>query len=159
MICLVNRTSEVFNLIYPEIKPAIELMQQADLRITKQRQDLLHYLNQYQDYYLPVKQVDSYLRQRYARMSYETVYRNIDELAALDIIEKRMFESGLHVKYQCDFKHTQHSHFICQNCGLVVELNEPPMTLFQGQIPEYKIKSQKLEVFGLCPACQAKGIQ
>lgn len=138
----------------PNIQYALDLMQNANLRITKQRKDLLTYLFNHEDHYLPVKQVDQYLRQNYKRMSYETVYRNIDELASLNIVEKRMFETGLHVKYQCDFQDIHHSHFICQHCGLVVELKEPNLDLCQVQIPTFQINSQKLEVFGLCPQCQ-----
>ncbi|WP_230914197.1 Fur family transcriptional regulator [Agrilactobacillus fermenti] len=133
---------------------AVQLMKKANLKVTKQRRDLIAFLYEHQDHYLPIKTVDQYLRNFYPRMSYETVYRNIDELSDLHIVEKRMFSSGLHVKFQCDFDHVQHSHFICENCGRVVELKEPPLAQVQDQLPDYQITAQHLEVFGLCPKCQ-----
>lgn len=136
------------------LNQAVFMMKKADLRITKQRRDLLNYLIAHQDFYLPVTQVDRYLRQRYAHMSYETVYRNIKELEALAIVETRLFDSGIAVKYQCDFDHVQHCHFICEQCGRVVELKEPPLAPLQQQIPDYTITTQHLEVLGLCPVCQ-----
>lgn len=142
-----TQTQETYN-------EAIELLKHDNVRITKQRTSMLDYLFNKRDYYIPLTEIDHELRQEYSRMSYETVYRNIEMLEDLHVVETRMFNTGLRAKYQCDFNNLQHSHFICENCGRVVELEAPSLEKVQEKLPNFKIDTQRYEVVGLCDKCQ-----
>ncbi|AKP67297.1 Fur family transcriptional regulator [Companilactobacillus ginsenosidimutans] len=135
---------------------AIELLKNDNVRITKQRTSMLDYLFNKRDYYVPITEIDHKLRQEYSRMSYETVYRNVEMLEELHVVETRMFNNGLRAKYQCDFNNVYHSHFICENCGRVVELEAPSIDAVQSILPNFKIESQHYEVMGLCDDCAEK---
>lgn len=132
---------------------AIELLKNDNVRITKQRTRMLDYLFNKRDYYVPITEIDHQLRQEFNRMSYETVYRNVEMLEELHVVETRMFNNGLRAKYQCDFDNVDHSHFICENCGRVVELDKPDMGSVRDKLPGFEIDSQHYEVIGLCDAC------
>lgn len=135
---------------------AIKLLKNDNVRITKQRTSMLDYLFNKRDYYVPITEIDHQLRKDFSRMSYETVYRNVEMLEELHVVETRMFNNGLRAKYQCDFDNVYHSHFICENCGRVVELEAPDLNTIQQKLPNYKIESQHYEVMGLCDDCVKK---
>ncbi|EHN59695.1 Fur family transcriptional regulator [Oenococcus kitaharae] len=140
------------------IGEALEVMKKNGLKITNQRSDMLQYLADRQDYYLPIKEIDLFLRQTYKHMSYETVYRNVQELEKISVLETRNFKNGLCVKYQCDFKNLKHCHFICEKCRRVIELKRPDLTDFQKQIPDCEINSTDFELFGVCADCLAAAV-
>ncbi|KRL67049.1 Fur family transcriptional regulator [Companilactobacillus versmoldensis] len=140
------QTEETYN-------QAIELLKNDNVRITKQRTSMLDYLFNKRDYYVPITEIDHKLRQEYSRMSYETVYRNVEMLEELHVVETRMFNNGLRAKYQCDFDNLNHSHFICENCGRVVELAAPAIKEVEKKLPNFQIDSQHYEVMGLCDKC------
>lgn len=140
------QTEETYN-------QAIELLKNDNVRITKQRTSMLDHLFNKRDYYVPITEIDHKLRQEYSRMSYETVYRNVEMLEELHVVETRMFNNGLRAKYQCDFDNLNHSHFICENCGRVVELAAPAIKEVEKKLPNFQIDSQHYEVMGLCDKC------
>lgn len=144
-----TQTQETYN-------EAIELLKNDNVRITKQRTSMLDYLFNNRDYYVPITEIDHKLRKEYSRMSYETVYRNVEMLEELHVVETRMFNNGLRAKYQCDFSNVHHSHFICENCGRVVELDAPKISDVEKKIPNFQIDSQHYEVMGLCDDCVKK---
>ncbi|MFK5281494.1 Fur family transcriptional regulator, partial [Lacticaseibacillus paracasei] len=47
-----------------------------------------------------------------------------------------------------------HHHFICTNCGKVIELKMCPLNYFEKQVPGAKIQSHNFELYGLCAECQ-----
>lgn len=138
------------------IDSALQILRQNNLKVTKQRKDLLAYLNQYQDKYINVSAVDEYMHKLYPRMSHNTIYRNIRDFNHLGIVELQTKRNVLQVKYQCDFKHVHHHHFICTNCGKVQELAQCPMEQFQRQLPGCKINGHKFEIYGICAECYEK---
>ncbi|KRK48809.1 transcriptional repressor [Secundilactobacillus kimchicus] len=133
---------------------ALDFLKKNHLKVTKQRKALLTYLLDHQDQYHDVTLVDEYMRQEFPGMSHNTIYRNIREFEEAGMVEQQMNGDQARVKYQCDFAHMHHHHFICQNCGRVTELEECPLDVFQEQLPGYQIDGHRVELYGLCPDCQ-----
>ena len=84
-----------------------------------------------------------------------TVYRTLEVLARLGFLHRpRMGDSA--VKYStCTDGH--HSHLICSECGLVVELKECHAHEVAQRLMEetaFRIDSHLLEFLGLCPDCR-----
>ncbi|ANK61346.1 Fur family transcriptional regulator [Loigolactobacillus backii] len=135
---------------------ALTLLKQNGYKVTKQRRDMLLYLSQFQHSYINVTAVDGHMRALYPGMSHNTIYRNIKAFAEIGIVEQRNRGEQATVKYQCDFEHPHHHHFICRNCGKVIELTMCPLDFFSEQIPDCEIDSHNFELYGLCGTCKQK---
>ncbi|ANZ61392.1 transcriptional repressor [Secundilactobacillus paracollinoides] len=135
---------------------AIDVLKKNHLKVTKQRKALLTYLLDNQDHYHDVTLVDDYMRQQFPGMSHNTIYRNIKEFEQAGMVEQQVEGDQARVKYQCDFSHLHHHHFICQRCGKVTELKECPLDVFQEQLPGYQIVGHRIELYGLCAQCRAE---
>ncbi len=139
-----------------ELKTALKLVKKAGMKVTNQRQDIISYLIDHQDHYVSITDIDKHMRQKYANMSYQTVYRNLQEFEDAHLVEQRPLAGGKFVKYQCDFNNLDHYHFICQICGRVIELKEMSADYFQDQVTGCKILKQQVEITGICDRCLAK---
>lgn len=140
----------------PDLQEAITVLKNNNYKITKQRQELLNCLVQKSDYYIPLTQLDDHLRTIFPKMSHGTIYRNIKEMQQIGVVETKMFDNGLRVKFQCDFNNEQHSHFICKNCGKVCEVKLPQLDTSNPQLKSYRVDSYQLEILGICDKCLAK---
>ncbi|MDF7671871.1 Fur family transcriptional regulator [Lactobacillus sp. ESL0701] len=138
---------------------ALNILKTNHYKLTKQRQELLTYLYKYSDYYLSLTQLDKHLRQHFSKMSHDTIYRNVKEMQEIGIVETKMFPNGLRVKFQCDFIASNHSHFICQECGRTIELPLPNFNNVNVQLVGFQINDYQVEIHGLCDQCQLKSQQ
>ncbi|KRN23293.1 Fur family transcriptional regulator [Lacticaseibacillus camelliae] len=134
---------------------AIEKMKQSGMRVTKQRRALVAYLDQ-SGRFVPVTQLDQYMRGEYPGLSHDTIYRNVKEFERLGILESDVENEQAIVKLQCDFQHPHHHHFICTNCHRVQEVKMCPLAYFEDQLPGAKIASHNFELYGLCADCAKK---
>lgn len=137
---------------------ALRVLQDNQFKITKQRKSLVACLAKNPDHYIDVTEIDDYLRQLYPGMSHNTIYRNLKEFESLGIVETSVQNDQLQVKYQCDATLKHHHHFVCQNCGKVVEIQMCPidMSFFADQLPGAQIKDHHFELVGLCAQCAQK---
>lgn len=134
---------------------AIEKMKQSGMRVTKQRRALVAYLDE-SGRFVPVTQLDRYMRGQYPGLSHDTIYRNVKAFEQLGILESDVENEQAIVKLQCDFQHPHHHHFICTNCHRVQEVKMCPLEYFEDQLPGAKIASHNFELYGLCAACAQK---
>ncbi len=132
---------------------AIERMKADGMRVTKQRRDLVAYLDQHADSYVTVTSIDAFMRGRYPGLSHDTIYRNVKAFERLGILESEVQDEQAIVKLQCDYQHPHHHHFICRNCHRVQELQMCPLDYFENQVPGAKIESHNFELYGLCADC------
>lgn len=138
------------------IEQAVAILRRNQLKITKQRQALIDYLVTYKDHYVAISEVDEHMRTLFPGMSHNTIYRNVKEFETLGLLELKAQANQTLVKYQCDFKHQHHHHFICSNCGKVQELEACPLDAFEAQLPGCTITGHRIELYGLCTDCTAK---
>jgi len=121
-------------------------------RKTRQRQVILEELRKLTSH--PTA-VDLYgiVRRRLPKISLGTVYRNLELLAQMDVIQKLQI-SGSEARF--DGNPDQHYHVRCVRCGRVDDLHSVPDDLVKGRIEEldgYEILGYRMEFFGICPAC------
>jgi len=138
------------------IEQAVAILRRNQLKITKQRQALIDYLVTYKDHYVAISEVDEHMRTLFPGMSHNTIYRNVKEFETLGLLELKAQANQTLVKYQCDFKHQHHHHFICSNCGKVQELEACPRDAFEAELPGCTITVHRIELYGLCADCTAK---
>lgn len=138
------------------LKTALQLLQQNNFKITKQRQYLINYLYQQADFYISLSQLDQKMRLLFPKMSHNTIYRNVKEMQEIGILETKMFANGLRVKFQCDFNKREHSHFICQQCGRALEISLPDFSAVNKTLESCQINQYHVEVWGVCSHCHKK---
>ena len=85
-----------------------------------------------------------------------TVFRTVDTLAGLGYLRR------LHSEEQCSqyIRTTpgHHHHLICTHCHRVVEFDGCTVDAIANELSErthFRIQGHWLELFGLCPDCQA----
>ncbi|WP_180368029.1 transcriptional repressor, partial [Oenococcus oeni] len=81
-----------------ELKKALKILKKTGLKVTNQRRDILSYLIDHQDHYISITDIDKHMRSKYERMSYQTVYRNLQEFEQAYLVEERPLAGGKFVK-------------------------------------------------------------
>lgn len=84
-----------------------------------------------------------------------TVFRSLEILADLGVVEHIDLPSGEHAYVSCDAAH--HHHVVCSACGRSVDAGAGGLSRIIDEVARrsgYRIESHRLELYGLCPACQ-----
>ena len=95
-------------------------------------------------------------RARHLGIGRATVFRSLDVLAELGVVEQIDLPSGGHAFVACTAAH--HHHLVCERCGRSTDISATGLSAILREIGTrsgYEIESHRLEVFGICPACQA----
>jgi Fur family ferric uptake transcriptional regulator len=85
-----------------------------------------------------------------------TVYRTLKLLCQWGLAQERHFGKGKTIYDNVAWK-THHDHLICTQCGRIIEFENFQIEQFQEQVAqahEFHITFHKLELYGLCKACQ-----
>ncbi len=92
----------------------------------------------------------------FGNISFGTVYRNLNILQELELIVKISIGDGIERYDACV---SNHSHFICEKCGVVrdVDLNQSDVKMRDIQntidISKYRINRIRVDFFGICDTC------
>lgn len=96
------------------------------------------------------------LQQGDPRLGRATVYRLVETMAGLGLLDRVTFADGSHRFRACGEQH--HHHLTCVRCRQVVEvklcLPDDQFTALAQQTG-FSIEGHALEVFGRCPTCQS----
>jgi Fur family ferric uptake transcriptional regulator len=89
-----------------------------------------------------------------------TVFRSLDLLAALGVVERIDLPTGEHAWVACATAH--HHHLVCSTCGRTTDVEDADLGRLIEAIGErtgYAIDTHRLELFGRCATCQAADIR
>ncbi len=93
---------------------------------------------------------------RRLRIGRATIFRAIDLLVQLNVIERLDLPSGEHAYVAC--RATHHHHLVCSSCGRSTDVDDAGLRAVVADIAlrtGYRIDDHRLELFGKCAACQA----
>ena len=99
------------------------------------------------------------LKKEFPRLSLGTVYRNLAILIEQGLVQKIHFNST-YDRFEANTK--PHYHMICDRCGSMEDLNNPPFQDLDSRIKNetgFLILSHRLEFHGLCSKCRKKAHQ
>ncbi|WLV23909.1 Fur family transcriptional regulator [Aciduricibacillus chroicocephali] len=131
---------------------AINRLKENGYKMTDKRKDMLNFFLSAGGY-RTAKELNEYMEERYEGISFDTVYRNLNTFAELDILEMTELDGEKHFQISCSDSH--HHHFICRKCGRTKEINICPMDrICSNLLNGYEIESHKFEVYGICPECR-----
>lgn len=101
------------------------------------------------------------IRQEGHDIGLATIYRTLNLLKDVGIVEQQSFQDGRHV-FEVASPDSHHDHLICTECGNVVEFEDHEIEALQEKIAQkfqMVLKSHRLDLFGACKdtaACEAR---
>jgi Fur family ferric uptake transcriptional regulator len=86
-----------------------------------------------------------------------TVFRSLDVLNELGLVERLDLPSGEHAFVAC--QPTHHHHVVCSSCGRSTDVGDSGMARVLEEVARksgYVIERHRLELFGFCADCRRK---
>lgn len=129
-------------------------LQDNGYRLTGARRAVVETVQQSTRALTPVEVFDQ-ARKKYRALGLVSVYRTLEKLEELHIIQR------VHQPHGCQaFIAASHGHehlLLCQNCGKVTFFEGDDLEALTQSISQktgYQIREHWLQLFGLCQACQ-----
>jgi len=126
------------------------------LRVTNQRALIMEILRQGGGH-LDADEVYQRAREKQPRLSLSTVYRTLQALKKVGLVEEVHIGETRH--YYEIKPTTEHHHLVCLECGRVVEFQYPLARLVKRKVNEakdFEITGSEVRMTGYCPACRRK---
>ena len=139
-----------------ELKKRLQLGQH---KMTPQRKVVLEVFLDNENAHLSAEDVRGMLRDRDSDIGLATVYRALELMCDLGILQKMEFGDGCS-RYELNLTEPnahQHHHLICRGCGKVFEFSDDLMDELEDTIAEkckFKILDHQVKFFGYCEECQ-----
>lgn len=86
-----------------------------------------------------------------------TIFRTLDALTGLGVVERLDLPSGDHAFVACE-PARHHHHVVCSSCGIAADVPDRGIRAVVDTIASetgFRVERHRLELFGLCPRCQA----
>lgn len=127
-------------------------------KLTPQRESTLRVLLEREKDHLSAEDIFLFVKEKSPDIGLATVYRTLELLSELDIVDKINFGDGVS-RYDLrkeGAKHFHH-HLVCMDCGTVEEIVEDLLEDVE-QIVErdwgFQVKDHRLTFHGICKQCQ-----
>ena len=95
------------------------------------------------------------VRARCLSIGRATVFRAIELMVSVGVVERVDLQSGEHAYVEC--VPTHHHHVICSRCARATDIGDLGLGAVAREVARrtgYRIDEHRLELFGLCPDCQ-----
>jgi len=136
--------------------PIVQALDAGGYRLTGPRRAVADLIAEH-DGHFTAAELEAAARARRLGLSRATLFRALDLLTELGVVERLDLPSGEHAYVPCARAH--HHHVICSRCGRATEVADCGVAEAVGEIARrsgYRIDTHRLELFGLCRHCQAK---
>ncbi len=151
MVSISNKQTGTKNKLLANIRRALNGSGQ---RITSQRALILEII-QHEEEHLDADEVYRRAREKQPRLSLSTVYRTLQKLKKLGLVEEVHFDEAHH-HYEIK-PSTEHHHLVCLGCGRVVEFQYPLAHLVKRRVAEakdFEITGSEVRMMGYCSTCR-----
>ncbi|KPJ69901.1 ferric uptake regulation protein [candidate division WOR-1 bacterium DG_54_3] len=132
-------------------------------RWTMPREVILEYLSRTSKH-MSAKEIYAHLHRMYPGIGLTTIYRTLDLLVRLGLINKFEFGDGQsRYEFKSDKKKEHHHHLICTKCGKIIDYSnfvEEELQLVKKTEEElakkynFAIQDHNIEFLGLCEKCK-----
>ncbi|HWT75473.1 MAG TPA: Fur family transcriptional regulator [Mobilitalea sp.] len=139
------------------------LLKQNGLKVTTQRVAILEVLNSRPGIHLTAEEIYDYVKTKNPDIGIATVYRTIQMLSELDLIDKLNLDDGF-VRYEISKKDKEdachhHHHLICLDCGIIYAFQDDLLETLEERIKEtmgFDVVDHEVKLYGHCSNCVGK---
>jgi len=137
-----------------------EALHDARYKLTPQREVTVRVLLENESSHLSAEDVFMKVKDKYPEIGLATVYRTLELLNELNVLDKVNFGDGVS-RYDLRKEGAQHfhHHLICINCGSVEEVEEDLLTDVEKIVSRdfnFDIIDHRLTFHGICSECKGK---
>ncbi len=128
-----------------------DFMSERGLRTTEQRRLIVNTFFD-SEAHCTIDELLEYVRKRDPRVGYATVYRTMKMLSEGGIANELHFGDGA-TRYEIADEDGHHDHLICEECGHIIEFEEPLIEELQERIAqkfEFVVTHHRHELYGHC---------
>lgn len=137
------------------------LLKRNGLKVTTQRVAILEVLNSRPGKHLTAEEIYDYVKKKYPEIGLATVYRTIQLLSELDVIDKLNLGDG-YVRYEIGTKDQEdachhHHHLICLDCGNIYAFQDDLLETLEERIREtlgFEVVDHEVKLYGHCKKCR-----
>ena len=135
-----------------------KLLKENGLKITKQRLRVLEAIASCPEEHLTAEEIFALVKAEFPDIGLATVYRTIQRLNELHLIDKVNFDDGF-ARYEmgntAEQKH-HHHHLICMKCGMVISFQEDLLEELEEKIAGtagFYVVNHEVKLYGYCKKC------
>lgn len=137
-----------------------QLLQEQAYKLTPQREATVRVLLENEQDHLSAEDVFMLVKDKFPEIGLATVYRTLELLSELHVVEKMNFGDGV-ARYDLrdDNNHHHHHHLICVQCGAVDEIMEDWLIPLEEKLAReynFKVLDHRLDFQGICNRCLEK---
>jgi len=136
-----------------------EDLKRTGLKNTKRRTAILEILEK-QTQPVTAEQIYIELNKLEISISLSTVYRELDSLVFNRLAVKVKINESNKALYE--YNRMIHKHYlVCLGCKKMISIDVCPLKAYEKKLEEqthFAITDHKLNLYGYCPECQAKGL-
>lgn len=129
-------------------------LKEKGVKLTPQRQEVIRVLMEGE--HMSADDILQQVKDRYAGVSFDTIYRTLNLFKALKLVNELDFMDGCR-RYEINHEGQHHHHLVCLKCGRAQELPFCPadcLARVQNYSPEFKICGHMFKIYGYCQSCQ-----
>lgn len=142
------------------LKKTKKQLHDSGFKLTPQREATLLVLLENEKDHLSAEEIYFLVKQKSPEIGLATVYRTLEILTELHIVDKISFDDGL-ARYDLrkeGAKHFHH-HLLCLECGNIEEIEEDLLGEVEQVVENryhFQVTDHRLTFHGICQACQEK---
>lgn len=141
----------------------MELLRNKGLKVTSQRIAILDVLQNQPDKHLTAEEIYEHVKEQYPEIGLATVYRTIQLLSELHLIDKLNLDDGF-VRYEigkgeAGYTEHHHHHLICLKCHSVTSFEDDLLETLEKRIEDQKgfhVVDHEVKLYGYCKKCHDK---
>jgi Fur family ferric uptake transcriptional regulator len=141
----------------PDATTIVDALVDAGYRLTAPRRALAQLIASRRGHFTAEDLLGESRRRRLG-VTRATVFRSLDVLSELGLVERLDLPTGEHAFVACEPAH--HHHIVCSRCGRSTEVADNGLEAVAAAIERqsgYRVDAHRLELFGRCPACRSAG--
>ena len=132
-------------------------------KLTPQREATLTVLLEREEDHLSAEEVYLLVKEKAPEIGLATVYRTLELLSELKIVDKINFGDGVS-RYDLRKEGVEHfhHHLVCMECGAVEEIIEDLLSDVEKIVEdewEFQVKDHRLTFHGICKQCQKAAVE
>lgn len=135
-------------------QPLVEAIGDAGYRLTGPRRQVADLIAARDGHFTAADLIEE-ARLRDLGIGRATVFRSLDLLTELEVLERIDLPNGDHAYVACE-PEQHHHHLVCDRCGRVIEVEDRGLGSAIDEIQRstgWRVEMHRLELYGRCPDC------